>query len=65
MQVFQMISLLSKMSQDAEIICGETPFTMWVATNKNGTKHLEAMFIGIKGSCPIYNDMSKTSNNAE
>lgn len=63
MIISEMITLLSTVPHNAEIICGESPFTMWIASDRgDGVVYLDMMFIGMKGDSPIHVSIDKLIN---
>ena len=55
MKVTEMIAALAAAPPDADVICGESHFTMYVVSD--ATFHM--MFIGMKGSAPVHVPIDK------
>ena len=53
MTVHELTDILNDLPKDAEIICGESPITIWITSEKDGEAFFDMMFIGIKGSSLI------------
>lgn len=52
MTVRKFIEELQTLPLEAQVFCGETPFTMYVVSDRDGVVFLDSMFIGHKGVSP-------------